>query len=207
MGDGPGRAAETPSDASPLSIGPLIVGLGGATRANSSTERLLRHALALCEAMGARTRLIGSEALHLPLYTADHTERGGEAATLVEALRAADGLMVATPAYHGAPSGLIKNALDYAEDLRDADRPYLDGRAVGCLVTAGGWQGGGGSLVSLREIVHALRGWPTPLGIVVNTSEPVFDGPGDAPASADLNDRLQIMADQVVKFARVRSML
>lgn len=203
MADGLGRTARELS--SPPSVGPLIVGLGGATRANSSTERLLRHTLSLCAALGARTQLISSEALNLPLYAPDEAGRSPAAASLVGHLRAADGLVVATPAYHGAPSGLIKNALDYAEDLREGERPYLDGRAVGCLVTAGGWQGGGGSLVSLREIVHALRGWPTPLGLVVNTSEPVFDGPGDAPASPDLNERLRIMAGQVVGFAQMRA--
>ena len=190
--------------------GPLIVGLGGATRAESSTERLLRHTLVLCGEMGARTKLIGSADLNIPTYTPEQPERSPAATALVDALREADGLIIATPAYHGAPSGLIKTALDYAEDLRNAPRPYLDGRAVGCLVTAGGWQGGGGSLVSLREIVHALRGWPTPLGLVVNTSEPVFanaigGGAGDAPAAADLNERLRIMADQVVGFAKMRA--
>jgi FMN reductase len=54
-------------------------------------------------------------------------------------------------------------------------RPYLDGRAVGCVVTAYGWQGTGVVLTSLRSIVHALRGWPTPLGAAVNSLETRFD--------------------------------
>jgi hypothetical protein len=33
----------------------------------------------------------------------------------------------------GGISGLVKNALDYVEDLRDHELPYLDGRAVGCI--------------------------------------------------------------------------
>ena len=48
--------------------------------------------------------------------------------------------MLVSPGYHGAVSGLVKNALDYVEDLRDEPRPYLDGRAVGCVAIALGWQ-------------------------------------------------------------------
>ena len=72
-------------------------------------------------------------------------------------------IIVASPAYHGGVSGLVKNALDYVEDLRDAKRPYLDGRAVGCIACAGGWQAAVATLTGLRSISHALRGWPTPL--------------------------------------------
>jgi len=57
--------------------------------------------------------------------------------------------------YHGSLSGLIKNALDSLEPLRDDVRPYLDGRAVGCIVVADGWQACGSALASLRGIVHA----------------------------------------------------
>ncbi len=56
-------------------------------------------------------------------------------------VREADGLILATPAYHADMSGLLKNAIDLLEDLREEPRPYLDGRAVDCIVTAYGWQG------------------------------------------------------------------
>ncbi len=55
---------------------------------------------------------------------------------LVEAVRECDGLVLGSPAYHGGLSGLVKNALDYLEDLHDDAPPYLDGRAVGCIVCA-----------------------------------------------------------------------
>ena len=193
-GDGPGAP-------------PLIVGIGGATRADSSTERLLRHTLSLCEAKGARTLMIGSAGLDLPLYAPEKPERSPAAVALVDALRRADGIILGTPGYHAAPSGLIKNALDYAEDLRKDATPYLDGRAVGCLVTSGGWQAGAAALITLRQIVHALRGWPTPLGVVINTSEPVFEGASDTPISPEVGERLATMAAQVMAFAAVRHVI
>jgi FMN reductase len=82
---------------------------------------------------------------------------------------AQDGIVIATPGYHGGVSGLVKNAIDLLEDLREDKRSYFDGRAVGLIVTAAGWQACGVTLMSMRGIVHAVRGWPTPHGITINT--------------------------------------
>ncbi len=122
---------------------------------------------------------------------------------LVEAVRRADGLLIATPGYHGGPSGLLKNALDLLEDLRDDDRPYLHGRAVGCIVCASGTQSAGTALVALRSTVHALRGWPTPLGATLNTSGELFDAQGNL-ADASTSALLRQIGEQVVHFAQAR---
>ena len=54
----------------------------------------------------------------------------------------------------------------------------------------------------MRSIVHALRGWPTPLGVAINTSGGVFkDGQcTDAAAS----NQLDLVGRQVFEFARLR---
>lgn len=178
---------------------PLIVGLGGTTSDGSATERVLQASLDAAAALGARTRLLAGTDLDLPMYAPG--PRGRRARALVEALREADGVILASPAYHGTVSGLVKNALDHAEDLRCADPPYLEGRAVGCIAVAGGPQAGAATLATLRAIGHALRGWPTPLGVAVDTSDRVFDG-GGAIDDAVVLGRLDLLADQVVGFAR-----
>ena len=152
-----------------MSAHPLIVGLGGTTRIGSTTERALRIAMSRAEALGARTRLFTSTDLNLAHFDPNTAERGPQEIALVEALRQADGVIIATPSYHGSISGMVKNALDYTEDLRRDARPYLESRAVGCIVCAEGPQAMGATLAALRAIVHALRGWPTPYGAVVNT--------------------------------------
>jgi FMN reductase len=182
---------------------PLIVGIGGTVRSPSSSERVLTAALAAAQAAGARTRLIGGEVLsRLPIYNPTDAEHPPERSALVEAVREADGVIVATPGYHGSLSGLIKNALDSLEPLRDDARPYLDGRAVGCIVVADGWQACGSALAALRAIVHALRGWPTPLGATINSALKPFDDDG---ALKDPRDVFQVetVARQVVDFANV----
>ena len=111
---------------------PLVVGIGGTVRSPSSSERALIAALAAAEAAGAETRMFGGEVLaRLPIYNPTDGEEPADRRALVEAVRAADGLIVATPGYHGSISGLVKNALDCLEALRDDVRPYLDGRSVG----------------------------------------------------------------------------
>jgi len=99
-------------------------------------------------------------------------------------------------------SGLVKNALDYIEDLRDDSRPYLDGRAVGCVATASGWQSAVTTLTALRSIVHALRGWPTPLGVAVNSADVSFGDAGCSSEQVALN--LRTVGRQVAEFALAR---
>jgi FMN reductase len=129
--------------------------------------------------------------------------RGKRVMTLVAAIRECDGLVLGSPAYHGGLSGLVKNALDYLEDLHDDPRPYLDGRAVGCIACAYGGQATASTLTSLRDIVHALRGWPTPLGVTVSSGSTVLsDG---SVTDQELRARLHILGQQVVEFARARA--
>nr|WP_133901220.1 NAD(P)H-dependent oxidoreductase [Actinophytocola oryzae] len=174
---------------------PLVVGIGGTGRPGSTTERALELALASAEGDGAEVHLLGGAFLSaLPLYLPQHVHRDGNARELLSLVARADGVVVASPSYHGGVSALVKNALDYLEDLREDCRPYLDGRAVGCVVTSAGWQAGGATLAALRSIVHALRGWPTPLGVTLNTTERPLDG--DRPVA-----QLHLVGRQVVQFA------
>jgi FMN reductase len=167
----------------------------------SSTDRALRIALRAAEAAGARTFVFdGAFLSQLPHYAPENPERNEEQRQLVEMVRSADGLIVASPGYHGGVSGLVKNALDLLEDLRDDERSYLDGRAVGCIANAAGWQACASTLAALRSIVHALRGWPTPFGATLNTTEKIFDAAG-ACKDEKVAVQLATVGRQVVEFA------
>src|SRR5450631_4747055 len=180
---------------------PYIVAIGGTLRANSTTERAMRYVLDAAQRAGARTRLISGSSLQLPMYEPGNPERSDEARELVAELALADGIILGSPGYHGSISGLVKNALDYAEDLRTDARPYFSGRAVGCIATAAGWPAAVNTLGALRDIVHALRGWPTPLGAAINSAEKAFDEDGacNVPRVAQT---LDLIAEEVIGFAR-----
>ncbi|WP_371602417.1 NAD(P)H-dependent oxidoreductase [Streptomyces sp. NBC_01220] len=180
----------------------LIVGIGGTTRPGSSSELAVRTALAATERRGARTVHFGGDFLAaLPHYAPERPERTEEQQRLVEAVRQADGLVIGSPGYHGGISGLVKNAVDLLEDLRDDQRVYFDGRAVGLVVTAAGWQACGTTLSALRNVVHAMRGWPTPLGVTLNSARTrLFDADGTCADSAAA-DQLAMLGGQVHDFA------
>ena len=180
-----------------------VVGIGGSVRADSQSERALHVALAGARDAGAKVHAVTGSALVLPFYDPQVPERTDNARELVAALREADGVLLASPGYHGTVSGLVKNALDYVEDLRHDERPYLDGRGVGCIGTAHGWQASVTTLQALRSVVHALRGWPTPLGAAVNTLETEL-GPGGSDTDAKVETTLRTIGEQVVEFASQR---
>ncbi|MBU6280492.1 MAG: FMN reductase, partial [Actinomycetales bacterium] len=54
----------------------------------------------------------------------------------------------------------------------------------------------------LRQVVHALRGWPTPLGAVVNAQHTAIDIAGTSADEATL-ETLRTVGRQVVQFARL----
>lgn len=178
-----------------------VLCLGGSTRPGSSSEKAIRVAAAAAEAAGAEVDLIVSRDLMLPIYDTETTERDPLSRRFVDAVRRSDAVLIASPGYHGALSGMMKNALDYIEDLREDARPYLDGVPVGCIAVAYGWQATVSTLHSLRVTVHALRGWPSPLGATINASGPVFDETGACIDDA-ARFQLETVARQVVDFAR-----
>ncbi|HEU5110072.1 MAG TPA: NADPH-dependent FMN reductase [Micromonosporaceae bacterium] len=170
----------------------LVVGIGGSPREGSTTDGALAMALAAAARAGARTlRFDGPFIARLPMFVPGRVEQAPEVAELVEAVRQADGVILASPSYHGGVAGSVKNAIDHLEALRHDRRPYLGGRAVGCLTTAGGEQGAAATLAALRAAAHALRGWPTPLGVAITSG-----GLLDAAPNLDLLGR------QVHWFAR-----
>ena len=181
---------------------PLILGIGGTPRHGSSSERALAISLKAAEDKGARTILLSGAELALPMYLPGQ-QQSGQASRLLAALRECHGIIISSPAYHGSISGLIKNALDYAEELRTDSRAYLDGVPVGCIACAGGWQAVGQTLGALRTIAHSLRGWPTPLGAMLNTSTALFDADGNCIDMATRR-QLETVGHQVIDFVRMQ---
>lgn len=183
-----------------MTQGIQVVAIGGTTRPNSSSEKALRIAAQAAKDAGAQVSFITGTDLLMPIYDTQSTERTGESLHLVERIRNADAVLISSPGYHGGMSGLIKNAIDYLEDLSGERRPYLDGRAVGCVAVAHGWQASVTTLHQLRQITHALRGWPTPMGAAVNTAETQFSTDGTLEDLA-MHAVLTRVGTQVVDFA------
>ncbi|GGL14191.1 NADPH-dependent FMN reductase [Planomonospora parontospora] len=183
-----------------MSVTPHVTVLSGALGAGSRTERLARWCARECLSRGATATLFGGAELDFPFY-GEPGRHGPRVARFLDDLARADGVVLVTPAYHGSVSGLLKNALDYVNELAADARPFFDARAVGCVALAGGEQGAAATLATMRAIVHALRGWPTPLGVGV-TGGSLPDGDA-SPASERTRRQLGLMLDQVLFLGSV----
>lgn len=184
---------------------PLIVGLGGTGNRDSASELLLRRALDCCAEHGAQTLAFDGNALDIPMYGPHIGDRTDKARAMIDGLRRADGIILSSPGYHGTVSGLIKNALDYVQDMAGDPMPYFEGRAVGLIAVAGGWQATGTTLATMRAITHALRGWPTPMAVAVNSQLDVFGARGEVEDLA-IDAQLKTLAEQVITFAKMRAL-
>lgn len=173
---------------------PLVLGISGGMRFGTANEQALRVVLERVEQLGGRTQLIPGSRLILPNFD-DEVEPETKAKWLLEAIDSAEGIVLCSPSYHGGVSGLLKNGLDYLELTAKRPRPYLRGLPVGCVATGDGWQGPNSTLLALRQMVHALQGWPTPLGVAQNVND---GGIGDA------RDALRTIGEQVLEFALMR---
>jgi FMN reductase len=182
---------------------PLIVGIGGTLRDSSTSERALRLALRFAEAAGCATEIFAGQAINLPLYDPGSRHRSAEAEAMVAGLRHANGVIVSSPGYHGTVSGLVKNALDYIEEMRTDERAYLSERSLGIIVCADGIQAMGSTMNTLRSIGHALRAWPTPFAVAINATSRPF-APDGSCGSAEVEQSLKLLAAQVVEFAQMR---
>jgi FMN reductase len=181
------------------SVSIKVVGIGGSVDAGSQSDRVLRSVLTAVEKLGAEVSVYSGFDLDLPPYHSGAVVPDS-VAEYIAAVRQADAVVITSPGYHGTISGLVKNALDYLEELRGDDRPYLDGRAVGLVAVARGWQASVSTLATLRQVVHALRGWPTPLGLAINSSATTFDESGYT-ADDSVAGSITVLARQLVDFA------
>ncbi len=176
-----------------------IVGLTGSLNEQSTSTAALRLALTAAKRAGAEVELVDIRELDLPLYRPE-AETPAAANRLAAAVESADGMIWASPLYHGTISGAFKNALDWLQLLGEADPPYLTDKPVGLVSTAGGVQGLQ-AINTMEYVVRALRGWAVPLTVPISKSWQVFEDDGTT-EDEDVIERLQMLGHEVVKGAR-----
>ncbi|WP_341368534.1 NAD(P)H-dependent oxidoreductase [Yoonia sp. BS5-3] len=129
-----------------------LLGISGALRQASTNRLLLRNA---AEIFGPDSYVEAD--LNLPLYDGDLEEAGGiptAVQTLADQIAAADAVIIATPEYNKAISGVLKNALDWVSRTKGGvwrDKP------VAIMSAAAGRAGGERAQFSLRLAMMAFR--------------------------------------------------
>lgn len=176
---------------------PVIVGICGSLSANSTTRRALKLALEIAQNAGGQTSLVDLRELRLPFAESGWSpHEWPDAEKLLSAVRGADGLLWATPEYHGSYSGALKNALDLA-----AIQDY-DGKVVALLGVAAGQIGAIQSLTHLRGIARQLHMWAIPSQLSIAHSYGAFDDAGQL-KDAKLAASMEKMSVELVKWSRI----
>jgi chromate reductase len=123
-----------------------ILGMCGALRTGSSNRKLLRGAVRIY-APDSYTEAD----LRLPLYDGDLEDATGipaEVQALADQILAADAVIISTPEYNSALSGVLKNALDWVSRVKGG---VWKGRPVAIMSAAAGRAGGARAQVTLRQ--------------------------------------------------------
>jgi chromate reductase, NAD(P)H dehydrogenase (quinone) len=168
-----------------------VLGMCGALRAGSTNLMLLREA----------ARVLAPDAfvegdLRLPLYDGDLEDQGIPASVLrlADQLRAADAVIIATPEYNKALSGVLKNALDWLSRVKPGGL-WLD-KPVAIMSAAGGRAGGERAQFSLRLCLNAFRPRVLPgPELMVAHSDQAFDDQGRLIDPRTLKTLADLMAD------------
>lgn len=156
-----------------------FVGLGGSFRPGSSSAKAMQIALDFLKSRGHITTSLVLSDLKLPGFeTCEHLEDYPESVHhLLREIRAAHGLILATPVYHGTLSGGMKNALDFLEYLSADPQPYLTGKVIALISTSGG-QPGVNAINTMDYVSRALHGWVCPTTVAIPNSNRQFEPDG-----------------------------
>lgn len=152
-----------------------ILALSGSLRAGSYNTAALRAA---AEVADDQMKIEIHPLNDLPIYNAD-VEREGFPPSVVElreAIRQADGLLIATPEYNYSITGALKNAIDWAS--RGGDESPLNHKPA-AILGAGGRFGTLRSQLHLREILshNELRVVGRPQVYIDRPSQRFAEGP------------------------------
>jgi FMN reductase len=165
-----------------------IVGIAGSLREGSYSQQALKIAVQRAASLGAEVEIVDLRSLHLPFCDGGKDYSAyPDVAKLSQIVQAADGLILATPEYHGSVSGVLKNALD----LMGFEE--LSGKVTGLISVLGG-QPNSNALNDLRLILRWVHAWTIPEQVAIGQAWQAFGKDGEL-----LDDKLSQRFDA---FAR-----
>jgi FMN reductase len=165
-----------------------IVGIGGSLRAESQSQLALNLAALRMRSLGAEVEVLDLRQMNLPFCNGEKEYPDfPDVAKMRKAVAEADGLILATPEYHGSVSGVLKNALD----LMSFDQ--LSDKVAGLISVLGG-QSNSNALNDLRVIMRWVHAWVIPEQIAIGQAWKAFDANGNL-----LDDKLSERFDEFAK--------
>jgi chromate reductase len=155
-----------------------VLAFSGSLRTGSWNERLLAVAVKELVAKGVEVDAWNFKAANIPIYDPDTSDANPPAAMVdfKARVRAATGLLIASPEFNHSVPGALKNLLDFAS-RPPRENPFR-GRVTAQL---GATPGHGGTLqgqAMLRHVLSGLGCHPLPGAVTVSRAEDAFDEHG-----------------------------
>jgi NAD(P)H-dependent FMN reductase len=172
-----------------------IVGIAGSLRTGSYSHLALEAAVQRVKALGAEVEVLDLRSLHLPFCDgSDAYPDYPDVEKLSQAVKQADGVILATPEYHGSVSGVLKNALDLMgfEEFTD--------KVVGVISVLGG-QPNTNALNDLRTILRWIHAWTIPEQVAIGQAWKAFGEDGKV-LDENLAQRFDTFAQSLVENTR-----
>ncbi|MDJ0737717.1 MAG: NADPH-dependent FMN reductase [Nostocaceae cyanobacterium] len=172
-----------------------IVGIAGSLRKDSYSHQALKLAAQRVEALGAEVEILDLREMQLPFCNGeDEYPDYPDVKRMQDAVKAADGLILVTPEYHGSVSGVLKNALDLMSF------EHLSGKVSGLISVLGG-QSNSNALNDLRVILRWVHGWCIPEQVAIPQAWKAFNPEGKL-LDEKLCQRLDKLAQSLVDNTR-----
>ena len=175
-----------------------ITGVCGSLSADGATKKALAIALRGAAEYDAETALLELRDFNLVFYgSVPENEYPPDVLQLRKVLRDSQGIILATPEYHGSLTGALKNMLDLMS-IED-----FETKIIGLVGVAGGSIGAINSLNTMKTICRNLHCWVLPQEVSIANSGQAFDKDGALKDPA-LEERLLNLGRQLVKFASMQ---
>ncbi len=175
-----------------------ITGVCGSMSADGATSKALAIALRGAAEYDADTSLLELHDFDLVFAgSVRPDEYPPDVLRIRQAIRESQGIILATPEYHGSLTGALKNMLDLMS-IED-----FETKIIGLVGIAGGQVGAIHSLNTMKTICRNLHCWVLPQEVSVANSGQAFDEDGALKDPA-LEERLLNLGRQLVKFASMQ---
>lgn len=184
-----------------------LIAFAGSLRKDSYNKQLVNLAAEKARALGAKVTVIDLKEYSLPMFDEDLEKESvpENLPALRDLFSQANGLLIASPEYNGSFSAVLKNTIDWlsrpAKD--DSYAPSYGQFTVGLMAASPGGLGGIRGLSHIRELMSNLGSLVAPNQIALGAAYEAFNEQGQLNNSA-MDDRLQVLAQQVVSLAAAR---
>ncbi|GAA61647.1 oxidoreductase [Pseudoalteromonas sp. BSi20652] len=181
---------------------PKIIALAGSLRKESFNQKIINEAAQFALQTGAKVEVLKLNELNIPLFNEDIEEQGtpSDVKLLKDKLRAADGILLASPEYNGSITAALKNAIDWASRTEQGAVPAFRNKVVALYAASPGGLGGLRGLNHVRDILSGVGSLVLADQLAIPTVHTLLDESGkiNDPVTAE---RVSALAHQLVSVA------